>query len=261
MKLGIVSDIHEAVELLERALAILEREGVEQVVVLGDVFETGPRIDATVRLLEATKAVGVYGNHDYGLSNEPSDYIRERFSPRVLAFMGSLLPRLEIEGAFFAHREPALDCSEVTEIWHVDDEPMSPRVIARSFASVPNRSIFLGHFHCWTAFRQDGPSPGTANRRWPLPEDGPTMVMSSAVCDGHAAIFDTTTRVLKPIDLYADGSRPADRPLPPLVSECDFPYSEKQTHVGWCRASGEPHQHFEDGGARPASTPSYTKRG
>jgi Calcineurin-like phosphoesterase superfamily domain len=217
VKLGIVSDIHEAVELLERALSLLALERVEHVVVLGDVFETGPRMDETVRLLEAARATGVYGNHDYGLSNEPSDYVRERFSPRVLSFMTTLLPRMEIDGAFFAHREPFLDCSEVTEIWQVDDEPLSPGVIEQSFAAVPNRSIFIGHFHCWTAFTRNGPMPWQGDSPLAMPEDEPTMVIVGAVCDGHAATFDTTTRVLTPIDLYAGGSRPVDRPLPMLV--------------------------------------------
>ena len=219
VKLGIVSDIHEAVELLERALAMLALERVDRLVVLGDVFETGPRIDATVRILEASGAIGVYGNHDYGLSTEPNDYIRQRFSPRVLAYMGSLLPRMEIEGAFFAHREPFLDCSEVTEIWHVDDEPLPPRVIERSFSAVPNRSIFIGHFHRWTAFTKDGPLYWEGRTPLTLPEDGPTLVIVGAVCDGHAATFDTRTRVLTPVDLYAGGSRPVDRPLPLLVTE------------------------------------------
>jgi len=88
VKLGILSDIHEAVELLEVALERLALEEVDQLVVLGDVFETGPRIEETVGLLRDSGAIGVYGNHDYGLSNEPSDFVRERFSPAVLSYMG-----------------------------------------------------------------------------------------------------------------------------------------------------------------------------
>ena len=218
MKLGIVSDIHEAVELLEVALAKLDREGVDQVVVLGDVFETGPRIEATTRLLERAGAIGVFGNHDYGLSNEPSDFIRERFSAASLAFMGTLLPRMEIGGALFAHREPWLDCSDVCQVWHVDDEELPPEAIEKSFDAVPHRSIFIGHFHRWLAFRRSGPLAWNGGSPLSLLEGGPTLVVVHAVCDGHAATFDTSTQILTPVDLYAGQARPESRPLPPLVS-------------------------------------------
>ena len=41
------------------------------------------------------------------------------------------------------------------------------------------------------------------------------MIVVGAVCDGHAATFDTTTRVLTPLDLYAEvrGRQPDRRPL------------------------------------------------
>ena len=218
MKLGILSDIHEAVELLEGALARFDREGIDQVVVLGDVFETGPRIEATVKILERAGAVGVFGNHDYGLSTPPSDYIRERFSARVLTYMGSLRPRMEIEGCLFAHREPWLDCSDVTQVWHVDEEPLPPEAIAKSFDAVPNRAIFIGHFHRWMAFTRSGPLDWEGDSPLALRDESPTLVVVNAVCDGHAATFETTTRVLTPLDLYADRARPDRRPLPPLVT-------------------------------------------
>ena len=218
MKLGILSDIHEAVELLHRALERFKQEDVDRIVLLGDVFETGPRIDETVELLVEAGVVGVYGNHDYGLSVEPDDYIRSRFSGRVLDYMTSLHPRFEIEGCLFAHREPWLDCSRVEQIWHVDEQALTPEVIARSFEATPLRSIFVGHFHRWQAFVRQGPLPWDGWEPLALPDDGPSLVVVHAVCDGFAATFETTTRVLTPLDLYADRTRPDRRPLPPLVT-------------------------------------------
>ncbi len=218
MKLGIVSDIHEAVDLLERALTRFGREGVERVVVLGDLFETGPRIDATVALLEAAGAVGVYGNHDHGLAVEPSDFVRERFPARVLDFMGTLRPRLEVDGSLFAHREPWLDGSDVAQIWHVDDEPLTPSLVARSFEATPHRSIFVGHFHRWHAFSRRGPLPWLGQSPLALPEDGPALVVVNAVCEGYAATFETTSGLLVPCDLYQGMVRPERRPLPPVLT-------------------------------------------
>ena len=41
MKLGLVTDIHEQVELLQVALEQFKSDRVDRVVVIGDVFETG----------------------------------------------------------------------------------------------------------------------------------------------------------------------------------------------------------------------------
>jgi hypothetical protein len=219
MRIGIVADIHEAVELLEVALGRLAHAGIDRLVVLGDLFETGPRIDEVVRRLEAAGAVGVFGNHDYGLCCDPSDYVRARFSAPTLAYMGSLRPRMELAGCLFAHREPWLDGSDVEQIWHVDEEDLPASTIERSFAAVPDRTIFIGHYHCWRAFTLAGPMPWDGGEPLALAEDSPTLVVIHAVCDGHAAIFETDRRILTPIDLYEGRTRPDGRPLPRLLTD------------------------------------------
>jgi len=73
MRLGILADIHEDIEGLTRALDQLRREAVDRVVVLGDLFDTGERVEATVDLLAEAGAVGVWGNHDLGLCDGPSE--------------------------------------------------------------------------------------------------------------------------------------------------------------------------------------------
>jgi hypothetical protein len=51
MQLGLLADIHEQAEQLRRAVAVLRRHGADRFVVLGDVFETGKRMEETVGLL------------------------------------------------------------------------------------------------------------------------------------------------------------------------------------------------------------------
>lgn len=216
MRIGILADIHEAVDLLEVAIGRLSAEGVDRFLVLGDVFETGPSLDETIGLLESAGAVGVFGNHDFGLSVDPSQYVLDRYSASSVAYMGTLLPRMELEGCFFAHREPWLDCSDVAQIWHVDEEELPAEAIAKSFAAVPNRSIFIGHFHRWLAFTGEGPLSWDGSTPLTLPDDSPTLVVVAAICDGHAAILETETRVLTPIDLYQGRPRPENRPIPRL---------------------------------------------
>ena len=95
MKLGLLADIHEHTRQLQKAIAVLQRHGAERFVVLGDVFETGKRIERTVRPLEQVQAVGVWGNHDVGLCFDPDEKVCQRYSATVLNFMGSLQPPKE----------------------------------------------------------------------------------------------------------------------------------------------------------------------
>ena len=86
MKLGLLADIHEHNNDLRMALDAFRRAQFDQVVVLGDVFEMGDRIDESCRLLEEAGAIGVWGNHDFGLCHDPAEQIRQMYSESVLAF-------------------------------------------------------------------------------------------------------------------------------------------------------------------------------
>ena len=106
MKLGLITDIHEHVEHLRTALDRFSSEMVDQIVMIGDVFEMGQRIEETCQLLAESRSVGVWGNHDFGFCVAPDDELRTWYSPGVIDYMGSLRPRLEIDGCLFTHVEP-----------------------------------------------------------------------------------------------------------------------------------------------------------
>ncbi|TWU33901.1 metallophosphoesterase family protein [Novipirellula artificiosorum] len=73
MKLGIITDIHEHVEQLQAVLDELDKQAVDQIVMVGDVVETGERVEETCQLLSNAGVIGVWGNHDFGLCYEVSD--------------------------------------------------------------------------------------------------------------------------------------------------------------------------------------------
>jgi hypothetical protein len=73
--------------------------------------------------------------------------------------MGSLQPRLEIDGCLFSHVEPWLDPHKVEDLWYFDGPPDSPQKLARSFAAVPHRALFIGHLHRWLLGTPDGLLP------------------------------------------------------------------------------------------------------
>ena len=58
MRLGLLADIHEAVEPLRAAVAELKARRVDWFVVLGDVLDQGERVDETVALLSSWEEPG-----------------------------------------------------------------------------------------------------------------------------------------------------------------------------------------------------------
>ena len=79
MKLGLLTDIHEHVAPLAAALNRFRQQRVDQVVVLGDLFELGTALEETCRLLDEARAIGVWGNHDFGLCGHSGAEARLRY--------------------------------------------------------------------------------------------------------------------------------------------------------------------------------------
>jgi hypothetical protein len=198
MKLGLLADIHEQTKELGKAIAVLQQHGADRFVVLGDVFETGNRMEETVDLLGQVAAVGVWGNHDIGLCFDPDEKACRRYSAAVLRFMGGLQPRLEIDGCLFTHVEPWLDPHKVEDLWYFDGPPDSPEKLARCFAAVPHRVLFVGHFHRWLLGTPCCVLPWRGESPVCLAGGDRYLVVVHAVWDGKCALFDTKTCDLTP---------------------------------------------------------------
>ena len=94
MQLGLITDIHEHVVALRRALEHLAELGVDKIVMIGDVVELGRRLEATCQLLAEAQVIGVWGNYDFGLCSQPESSVFSHISPKVREYMGTLQPRL-----------------------------------------------------------------------------------------------------------------------------------------------------------------------
>lgn len=197
MKLGIITDIHEHVEHLRAALDRLRREGVDQIVFVGDVFEMGVRIEECCRLLAEAHVIGVWGNHDFGLCYHVPDIIRRRYPAAVIDYMTSLRPRLEIGGCHFCHIEPWLDATDVSDLWNCEGPPDHPKKLRQIFKAVPHQFLFAGHFHRWLLARPTAfvDWPGDAPIRL---DQGRYFIVVDALFDGCFATFDTNTLELVP---------------------------------------------------------------
>lgn len=200
MKLGLITDIHEDVELLQCALDRFDKEQVDEVVVIGDVFALGEHIEETCKLLANANAIGVWGNHDCGLCMSPDAEIRERYTSDVIDFMTSLRPRLDVAGCHFTHVEPWLNPEDIMDLWYYEGPPDEPNKLERIFKAVPNRIMFSGHYHRWLLATPDGISPWNGERPIRLLVDARYFVVIGAICEGRYAVFDSDTSVLMPFN-------------------------------------------------------------
>lgn len=201
MKLGILADIHEDAERLDLALRRFRQEGVQQIVVLGDVvFQMGSRLQETIALLAEAGAVGVWGNHDLGLCHEPEEPIEERYAGPVFDFMRTLHPRLELEGCLFTHGLPYYDPTDPV-VYYLGERPETAEGLALSFAASTHAVLFVGHFHRWLAASPAGRLAWDGTTPILLRPDQRYLVVVAAVCDGWCAVFDTDSRVMAPFHL------------------------------------------------------------
>lgn len=200
MKLGLLTDIHEHVGHLRSALDRLQREQVDQVVVIGDIFELGRNLDETCRLLTEAKAIGVWGNHDFGLCVGPDEETRRRYSADAVRFMMSLDPRLQLDDCLFCHIEPWLDAERLEDLWHFEGPPDHHGKLDRIFGAAPQRILFAGHYHEWLLARPQGID--TWRGECPIRLAGDRFfVVVGALCEGAFATFDTESSELTPFQL------------------------------------------------------------
>jgi Calcineurin-like phosphoesterase superfamily domain len=207
MRIGILADIHEEVDALEAAIARCRREGVDRLVTLGDIFETGERFADAVDVLREADVSGVWGNHEFALYAGRGDSVESQFDWRTLDYMKRLTARHEVEGVLFGHVLPCLDPTDITQPWYVERAPSTALAAARNFAAFSHKRMFVGHFHRWLAVTPEGPLDWAGDRPFLLDPDIRYLVVVAAVCDGWCAIYDTRADVLTPLQVRSRARR------------------------------------------------------
>ena len=209
MRIGIVTDIHDEVEVLARALAVLREERVDAIVTLGDntdLFGKWHAAKEVADLLREAGAVGVWGNHDFGLCRHVKEETRFNVR-RTLDYFASLQPRLELGGCHFSHIEPFLDPELSGDLWTFEGRPEDDDRAARSFAAVPHRAAFLGHFHRWLAVTPAGRVEWDGSTPLHFEPQSRYLVVVAPLFRGEFAIIDTDRWVLEPRKLAPRGAR------------------------------------------------------
>lgn len=199
MRLGLLADIHEETNLLRAAIKRLRYEGVDRFVTLGDVFETGQHLEETIKILYEIQPLAVWGNHDFGLCRDVSDWTRNRFPESVLEFFADYKPELEIDGCLFRHIEPHLNAESLEDLWGYGGEgELEP---ALALAAVPHRRVFMGHLHRWAVLTAEAELDWDRSTPFQFGRETRYLVVVHAVQQGQCAIYNTALDVLTPFDV------------------------------------------------------------
>ncbi len=201
MRIGIVTDIHDQVKILADVLAALKAEAVDAIVTLGDntdLFGKWNKADEVADLLRGAGAVGVWGNHDFGLCRNVPEETRFRFLRRTLDYFETLQPRLELGGCHFSHIEPFLDPERTDDLWTFEGRPEDEERTAKSFAAIPHRAAFLGHFHRWLALSDAGRVEWNGSAPLHFEPDKRYLVVVAPLFNGEFAVLDTDRGIIEP---------------------------------------------------------------
>lgn len=201
MRLGILADIHGDVTQLQIAIARLREAGVDRFVVLGDVIYDANQSAETVALLEEIEAIGVFGNHELGLCNEPEEEIFELFDSSVMSYFAKLTPHLLVGDVRLSHNLPTQDATDPYD-YYLGKKPNDPDALRECFAAFPQRIMLIGHYHRWMAASTKGRFKWKEGQTISLDPNERYLFVIHAVMDGWAALLDDVANELMPISLH-----------------------------------------------------------
>lgn len=207
MRLGLVSDIHNHDTHLCGALRMFRSRQVDQVLTMGDTcdaFAPTDGADRVVALLAAANAIGVWGNHDFPLSQVDVECENARHAPATRQFMQAMRPGLEVDGYYFSHRDASVNPHDVEELWTYEDEEGD--LISRAMAALSvrsNRCQLIGHYHRWWATTSAGPLDWNGTTELVLHPAARYFVVIAAVAQGWCAVLDTSRGTLLPLRIDA----------------------------------------------------------
>ena len=202
MRLGLLADVHERVDLLSDCIAALRGRGVDSFVMLGDVLSDAERIDETIDLLATLSAHGVWGNHDFGLCDGPLPEAKARFSAKVIDYFATLRPWIDFEGCRFQHIDPHLDPTSLLDLW---TPPESDPQRALRFSRTAHHRVVVGHVHRWSLITSQGAVSWNPRDPCRLDRSERYLITVGAVEDGCCGIYDNQRDEVTPIRVAGAG--------------------------------------------------------
>lgn len=186
-RVALFADAHGHVDLIHKAVQVLEREGVGHIVLLGDLIDRPDQADACTLAMAGMAVSGVFGNHEQEVIDALTigDDLGMR-SETIDLFM-ALEPVVILDNVCFCHDNPPGS--------HHD--PME-HFFSRNAVLAPTRYhiVFSGHTH-FRAARDEHGSHDLGTNRLRVRPDRHYMINPGALTAGQFAVWDREQSVVK----------------------------------------------------------------
>jgi predicted phosphodiesterase len=186
---GIFADVHGAQRTLASALAECRASGVEQIALLGDLFDRPEQAEGCALALADWPTIGVWGNHEREIVQRASE--DGGLSAQTVGFLVGLAEELVIEDVSLIHEAPQWGRSATLA-------RLAMPLVASTADAEPSqaRITFAGHTHHRAARDERGPidlGRGVltlaATRRY--------LINPGALLAGQYAIWNRETGVVR----------------------------------------------------------------
>lgn len=187
--IGIFADVHGAQQTLVHALADCRTAGVEQIALLGDLFDREEQADSCARALAEWPTIGVWGNHEREIVHDAA--VHGRLAQSTICLLTGLAAELFVDDVCLIHE--AEQWARAATLARLA-LPLTPGVGHSEL--VQARITFAGHTHHRAARDQYGPldlGRGVltlaASRRY--------LINPGALLAGQYAIWNRETGVVR----------------------------------------------------------------
>lgn len=211
MKYGIISDIHGNIEALEASLGSLEKEGVDEIICLGDIVGYGANPEECVNIVRKVAKASILGNHDaavagrmdysfyYDAARHALDWCRERVSEETLEWLKERPYRERVGEVDFCHGSPIVP----EEFEYIFTREKAKELLPHEGELAP--VTFIGHSHLTRSFAiGKGEAYNVRGPEFTLRADFKYIITAGSVGQPRdydprscSCVFDTDTRVFK----------------------------------------------------------------
>ena len=227
MHYAVISDIHSNIEALTKALEIIDRQSVDEIICLGDIVGYGANPNECIALIRQRCSAVIKGNHDEALLNESITthftedarsaivWTRKRINKENISYLRTLPLVIKKADLLFVHASPCFP-----EQWkYIFDD----QAAASTFQCFSESLCFIGHTHAPAIFSADG-------RVRSLTKGGRFLVNVGSVgqprdrkSDLSFSIFDTETwsyeNIRSPYDVETAARKILNSELPPRLGQ------------------------------------------
>jgi diadenosine tetraphosphatase ApaH/serine/threonine PP2A family protein phosphatase len=195
LRLAIISDIHSNLEALSSAFEVIDREGVDEVICLGDTVGYGANPNECLSIIRERCSIILLGNHDAAATDlSVANHFTTNAQLSAMWTFGALLEehRIFLRGLSQTHPRGDILFSHASpfepEEWHYVISDFDMR---EAFHAFTERICFIGHSHIPVIFSERGKVPALSSSGRSIVNVGSVGQPRDGKPDLSFGLFDT----------------------------------------------------------------------